>query len=112
MNPVINIPPHEFIENGKCVNFNFAFNDVNIPISCKVMKEPEKNKFIQYNLIVKGEYCHGSTAKISLNYPNMHPDDIDTKMQMAQLMLTEIIPEFITKDYPDTLKKLKMKTKP
>jgi hypothetical protein len=109
MNTTLTIEPMDFIENGEPVLFEFSFNESRhkIPISCKVVKEPEKNGFVQYKLIVKGEYKRGSTAEITLNHPDMYPDDTDTKMQMAQLMITEIIPEFITKDYPDSLEKIK-----
>ena len=108
MNTTLTITPTNFIENGESVLFEFSFSDHKIPISCKVVKEPEKNGFVQYKLIVKGEYRRGSTAKITLNHSDIYPDNVGTKMQMAQIMISEIIPEFITKDYPDSLEKIKM----
>ena len=112
MNTTLTIEPIDFIENGEPVLFEFSFKESHhkIPISCKVVKEPEKNGFVQYKLIIKGEYERGSTAIIKINHVNIKPDNIETKMKMAQLMITEIIPTFITKDYPDSLEKIKMKS--
>jgi len=91
--------PKEFIMEGKIFNLVTKLNDREI----SVVSHVEKGDDEIYRLIIKGNYERGSTATIEIGNQNSTVEKMHT---IAVASMQEIIPIMVTKDYPDSLKKV------
>ena len=55
--------------------------------------------------MIKGEYKHGNECKISLSDPDVVME-LEEMQELALRSMQVVVPEFIFKDYPDSLKKV------
>ena len=96
----VDLVPEKFINQGQVFDFTTKFEegDTNISVISNVIQEDGI-----YKLIIKGNYKRGSTAKVSIGNQN---SSIEQMYTIATKSMQEIIAYMITKDYPDSLKKV------
>ena len=96
----INITPREFIVEGKPYKSTAQFDDANVTIISKVVKEDDV-----YKLVIKGDYKNSTTCTIILSQPDIDVS-LDDIQEFAIRSMQVVIPKFIFEDYPDSLKKV------
>jgi hypothetical protein len=92
------LTPQQFIVEGAPFKFTAKFDDGNVTIISKVVKEDDI-----YKLVIKGDYKNSTTCTIILSHPGVSLDDIQ---EVALRSMQVVIPKFIFEDYPDSLKKV------
>ena len=96
----IDLPPDKFIKGERPFEFVTKFENSNTEISVLSYVKLEDGI---YKLIIKGNYERGSTAIISIGNIN---STIKQMYEIAVVCMKETIPIMVTKDYPDSLKKV------
>ena len=103
MNINCTLTPEEFVRDGKVFVFETRFAEDDTVIS---VKSQVKKKNDIYSLHIIGDYPRGSSVIISLNFPSSN-FTYDQMYSIATKGMSEYIPMFICKDYPESLKKVK-----
>lgn len=99
-----NITPQEFIVEGKPFKSKAQFDDRDVTIISKVVKEDDI-----YKLVIKGDYKRSSECTITLSQPDIDLS-LDDMQEFAIRSMQVVIPKFIMEDYPDSLKKVEDET--
>lgn len=94
------LTPQEFIVEGKPFKLTANFDDRDVTIISKVVKEDDI-----YKLVIKGDYKHSSECTITLSQPDIDLS-LDDMQEFAIRSMQVVIPKFIMEDYPDSLKKV------
>ena len=92
------LTPQEFIVEGKPFKLTASFDDRDVSIISRVVKKDNI-----YTLVIKGEYKRGGKCKISLSDPDVVME-LEEMQELAVRSMQVVIPEFIFKDYPESLK--------
>ena len=95
-----NITPQQFIVEGKPFKSTAQFDDRDVTIVSKVVKEDDI-----YKLVIKGDYTRSSECTITLSQPDIDVS-LDDMQEFAIRSMQVVIPKFIMEDYPDSLKKV------
>ena len=96
----ITLTPQEFIVEGKPFKLTASFDDRDVSIISRVIKEDNI-----YKLVIKGEYQRSGECIIPISDPNIEMS-LDEIQEIASRSMQVVVPEFIFKDYPDSLKKV------
>ena len=96
----INLTPQQFIVEGMPFKSIAQFDDGNVTIISKVVKEDDV-----YKLVIKGDYKNSTTCTIILSQPDIDVS-LDDIQEFAIRSMQVVIPKFIFEDYPDSLKKV------
>ena len=96
-----NLTPDEFIKKGKVFEFITKFEKGKTSIS--VLSSVTLDSDGIYKLIINGNYKRGSSVEVSIGNQT---STIENMYLIATTSMKEIIPILITRDYPDSLKKV------
>jgi hypothetical protein len=96
-----NLTPDEFIKKGKVFEFITKFEKGKTSIS--VLSSVTLDSDGIYKLIINGNYKRGSSVEVSIGNQTSTIENMDL---IATTSMKEIIPILITRDYPDSLKKV------
>jgi len=94
----INLTPQQFIVEGTPFKSTAQFDDKDVTIISKVVKEDDV-----YKLVIKGDYKNSTTCTIILSQPDIDVS-LDDIQEFAVRSMQVVIPKFIFEDYPDSLK--------
>lgn len=96
------LTPQEFIVEGKPFKLTAQFDDGDVTIISKVVKKDDI-----YKLVIKGDYKRSSECIITLSHTDV---SLEEMQELALRSMQVVIPEFIFKDYPDSLKNVEDET--
>ena len=94
------LTPQQFIVEGKPFKLTASFDDRDVSIISRVIKEDNI-----YKLVIKGDYKRSSECEIILSDPDVELS-LDQIQELASRTMQVCIPNFLFEDYPESLKKV------